>query len=91
MKTVGLILGLVFTTMILQAQDTTGVDVTVIIENVLSDEGKLVGSIHTQETFMKGPGIQNTAIDAVAGEQSITFKNVAPGTFALLFLSLIHI
>jgi uncharacterized protein (DUF2141 family) len=86
MKTVALILGLVFTTMVLQAQDTTGVDVTVIIENVLSDEGKLVGSIHTQETFMKGPGIQNTAIDAVAGEQKVTFKNVAPGTFALLFL-----
>jgi len=86
MKTVALILGLVFTTTVLQAQDATGVDVTVIIENVLSDEGKVVGSLHTQETFMKGAGIQNAVIDAVEGEQSITFKNVAPGTFALLFL-----
>lgn len=86
MKTVGFILGLVFTTMVSQAQDSTGVDITVIIENVLSDEGQVVGSLHTQETFMKGPGIQNTVVDAVTGEQRITFNNVAPGTFAVLFL-----
>lgn len=86
MKTVGLILGLAFTTMVSQAQDTTGVDITVVIENVLSNQGKVVGSLHIQETFMKGHGIQNIVVDAVTGEQSITFKNVAPGTFALLFL-----
>ncbi len=86
MKKLVLILGLVFTTMVSQAQDATGVDVTVIIENVLSNEGKIVGSIHTQETFMKGPGIQNTAIEALTGEQRITFNNVTPGTFALIFL-----
>ena len=86
MKTVALILGFVITSFITSAQEKTGVNVTVTIENVLSDEGKIIGALHTEGTFMKGPGIVNKEIDAVKGEVTVTFTNVKPGTFAVMLL-----
>ncbi len=86
MKTIALILGLVLTTVTGSAQESEGVTVTVTIENVLSDEGKVIGSLHTEQTFMKGPGIVNKEMDATKGELTLTFNNVSNGTFALMLL-----
>ncbi|ASV31771.1 DUF2141 domain-containing protein [Maribacter cobaltidurans] len=86
MKRLGIILGLVFTSMIMQAQDQEGVTVTVTIENVLSDEGQIIGSLHTADTFMKAPGVQNKSKDASIGKVTLTFPNVKPGTFALMLM-----
>ncbi|UWX53802.1 DUF2141 domain-containing protein [Maribacter litopenaei] len=86
MKKLGIILGIVFTSMVMNAQQQNGVNVTVTIENVLSDEGQIIGSLHTADTFMKGPGIQNKSVDASTGEVTLTFSDVAPGTFALMLM-----
>ena len=86
MKTIALILGLVLTTVTGSAQESEGVTVTVTIENVLSDEGKVIGSLHTEQTFMKGPGVANQQVDAAKGELTLTFENVQKGTFALMLL-----
>ncbi len=86
MKTLGLIIGLVLTSFIVTAQKSEGVNITVIIENVLSDEGKIIGALHSTETFMKGPGILNEAINAAKGEVTLTFSDVTPGTFAIMLL-----
>lgn len=86
MKKLGIILGIVFTSMVMNAQEENGVNVTVTIENVLSDEGQIIGSLHTADTFMKGPGIQNKSVDASTGEVTLTFSDVAPGTFALMLM-----
>lgn len=86
MKRLGIILGLVLTSMIINAQDQEGVTITVTIENVLSDEGQIIGSLHTQDTFMKGPGIQNKSINASTGEVTLTFSDVTPGSFALMMM-----
>ena len=86
MKTLGLILTLVFTNLVATAQEIKGVNITVTIENILSDEGKIIGALHSTETFMKSPGILNEAIDASKGEVALTFSGVTPGTFALMIL-----
>lgn len=86
LKTLGLILGLVFTSSFVSAQEKEGVTITVTIENVLSEEGQILGALHTQETFMKGPGVQNETIKATKGEVTLTFSNVTPGTFAIMLL-----
>jgi|SRR6056297_474666 len=86
MKTIGLILAVVLSTLTGSAQDSEGVTVTVTIENVLSDEGKVMGALHTEETFMKGPGVVNQVVDASKGELTLRFENVKKGSFALLFL-----
>lgn len=87
MKKLGIILGLVVTSILsIHAQEKQGVNVTVTIENVLSDEGEIIGSLHTADTFMKGPGLQNKSVDATTGEVTLTFSNVEPGTFAVMLM-----
>lgn len=86
MKTIGLILGLVFSSLVATAQDNKGVTITVVIENVLSDEGIIMGALHTEQTFMKGPGVVNQQVDAAKGEVTLTFENVEKGSFALMLL-----
>lgn len=86
MKTIGLILGLVFSSLVATAQDNKGVTITVVIENVLSDEGIIMGALHTEQTFMKGPGVVNEQVDAAKGEITLTFENVEKGSFALMLL-----
>ncbi len=86
MKKLALVLGLAFITFTTKAQDATGVTVTVVIENVLSDEGTVIGGLHTADTFMKGGGIMNADAPAAKGEVTLTFKNIQPGTFAIMVM-----
>ncbi|MBQ4914741.1 DUF2141 domain-containing protein [Maribacter sp. MMG018] len=86
MKRLGLILVFALATVALRAQEDKGVTVKVTIENILSDKGNVIGSLHTAETFMKGPGIINTEVDAVKGEVTLVFSDVEPGTFALMLM-----
>lgn len=86
MKTIGLILGVLFSGLTATAQENEGVTITVIIENVLSDKGKIQGALHTAETFMKGQGIGNQEMDAEKGEVTLTFPKVQKGSYALLLL-----
>lgn len=86
MKTLGLIIGLALTGLITSAQDNTGATVKVTIANILSDHGTILASLHTADTFMKGQGISDDAISAKKGEVTLTFKNVKPGTYAIMVL-----
>jgi len=86
MKLAALILGFVLTSFVSTAQDKEGVTITVTIENVLSNEGKILGSVHTDATFMKGQGIANKTVDAVKGAVTLTFENIKPGTYAIMLL-----
>jgi len=86
MKKLAFIFLLAFTGITAMAQEKTGVTITVTIENVLKEGGTILGSLHTENTFMKGPGIQNAAALAAKGEVTITFNNVQPGTFAIMVM-----
>lgn len=68
------------------AQDNSGATVTVIIENVLSDGGTILGGLHTSDTFMKGEGVLNAMTPAIAGEVTLTFENVEAGTYAIIVI-----
>jgi uncharacterized protein (DUF2141 family) len=83
MKTLALILSLIISGIIANAQDTKGITVKVTIENVLSDEGQILAALHTQDTFMRGPGIQNFQSKAKTGSISFVFEDVKPGTYAI--------
>ena len=63
-----------------------GVTVTVTIENVLNDQGHILAALHTEETFMKGAGLDNFKTGAREGAISFSFDNVAPGTYAISVL-----
>lgn len=86
MKSVALALAFLFVHLIGQAQETEGVDITVTIDNVLNDNGKVIATLHTSDTFMKGPGIQNLESNIENGKVTFIFENVSPGTYAIMTL-----
>lgn len=86
MRTLAKLIVFVICTTFANAQDNNGQSVTVTIDNVVSNTGKVVFSLHTAETFMKGQGIQNVESKIKDGKVSITFKNVIPGEYAILVL-----
>ena len=83
MKTLALILSFIISGIIANAQDTEGVSISVTIENISSNDGQILTALHTQETFMKGPGIQNYMNDAKEGSVTFNFENVKPGLYAI--------
>jgi uncharacterized protein (DUF2141 family) len=69
------------------AQETaTGKNITITIENISSNNGNVLLSLHTEDTFMKGNGIDMLKSKIVDGKVTVTFKNVAPGTYAVMAL-----
>lgn len=86
MKTLSLIIALLAGTFINSAQEQNSHDITITIDNVQSNHGKVLLALHTADTFMKGDGIQGKAITIEDGKVATTFKNVSPGTYAILVL-----
>ncbi|MFP2996020.1 DUF2141 domain-containing protein [Spongiivirga sp. MCCC 1A20706] len=87
MKKLALIFTLALTSLVSLAQEKTeGITITVVTENFLNNEGKAMYALHTEDTFMKGPGVQNAESKIEDGKVTITFKNVTPGTYAIMLL-----
>ena len=87
MKTLSLIFSLLFAVTLTQAQENSeGKTITVTIENIKNDKGNILLSLNTENTFMKGPGVKNAQSKIVDGKITVTFKNVEPGTYAIMAL-----
>jgi len=87
MKTILITLALAFTTLLMSAQtetkkETTGTTVTVTVP-VKSDKGSVLYALHNADTFMK-QGIEEMEGTIEDGKSTVTFKNVAPGEYAIL-------
>lgn len=67
-------------------EPTSGVTVTVTLENVLNDQGEILAALHTRDTFMKGNGVKAYQARAEKGAITFTFEDVAPGTYAISVL-----
>ncbi|MGN7513752.1 MAG: DUF2141 domain-containing protein [Allomuricauda sp.] len=84
MKTVTLALSFFFVSIIAMAQEKTGIDITITIDNITSNEGKVLAGLHTEDTFMKGQGLQNLQSSIKGGKVTLTFTNVSPGNYAIM-------
>ena len=58
MKTLALTLSLFVISFISFAQEAEGITITVTVDNVLNDNGKVMAGLHTADTFMKAEGIK---------------------------------
>jgi uncharacterized protein (DUF2141 family) len=67
-------------------EENKGITITVTIDNAKNDTGKVLMSLHTSETFMKGKGIIDSESEIKDGKVIITFKNVQPGEYAIMAL-----
>lgn len=87
MKTLLLFITLVLSVTFSNAQgNKEGHTITVIIENITNNNGNVLLSLHTVDTFMKGPGIQHKKSKIVDGKIQVTFDNVEVGTYAIMAL-----
>lgn len=73
-------------TVTMNAQGNDGVTLTVIIENVLNDEGHVLSALHNEQTFMKADGIKTSHDKAEAGKLILTFEHIQPGDYAFSVL-----
>lgn len=58
--------------------------ITVSVSNVSSDEGKVIMSLHSEDTFMKTAPVQMETALIDNGKASVTFKNVEPGVYGII-------
>lgn len=67
-----------------QNDDTQTISIT--INNIKNDTGKILLGLHTENTFMKTEALQKRATVIKDGKIEVTFTNVAPGDYAVLAL-----
>ncbi|MBT8244883.1 MAG: DUF2141 domain-containing protein [Winogradskyella sp.] len=81
-KTLFLTLALIFSSFIGFSQD--GITITVNIDNVPNNEGVVGMALHNQNTFMKTAPVKAKTSKIENNKVVITFKNIAPGEYAIL-------
>jgi uncharacterized protein (DUF2141 family) len=85
MKNLILIIAFILTTTFSFSQNK-GVTITVTVDNVPNNNGKVSFALHTAETFMKGGGIMNTDATIKDSKVVISFNDIEPGEYAILVL-----
>lgn len=85
MKTLLLSIALIFSVTFGYSQDK-GQTITVGVNNVTNNNGKVIFGLHSENTFMKAESIQGAESIIEDGKVQITFKDVQPGTYAILVL-----
>ncbi|NNE31961.1 MAG: DUF2141 domain-containing protein [Winogradskyella sp.] len=80
-----LVVALIFTSLFSFSQSVVKT-ITVTIDNVKNNNGKVIVSLHTEDTFMKNAGIMNAESEIKDGKVVITFNNVEPGEYAVMAL-----
>jgi len=84
MKTLVVSIALVLISTLGFSQETKGQTITVTIDNVLNDNGKVIFSLHNKDTFMKSDALQKEESTIKDGKVSVTFKNVVSGEYAII-------
>jgi uncharacterized protein (DUF2141 family) len=84
MKTIAITIVLFLNAFLGFSQNTEGITITVTVEDLKNDNGKVLLALHDASTFMKADGIQSGESTIKEGKVTITFTNVAPGTYAIM-------
>lgn len=66
------------------AQENRGTNITVTIPNVPGNDGKVIVSIFTKDTFMKAPPVQTQTSTITDGKATVTFSNIEPGEYGII-------
>lgn len=80
-----LIVYLLLSHTVANAQDQNGQDITVNVENLDSDKGKIYMSLYKTEDSFLGKGYMSVVSEIDNNSCIITFKNVPNGVYAISF------
>lgn len=83
-----LIIAVVFTSLFATAQTSKatsekGITITVTVDNLKNNSGKVLFGLYTEDTFMKTKPIQATGSTIEGNKVKITFTNVPKGIYAI--------
>lgn len=84
MKTIALFIAIFLTSFAGQAQPKSGQSITVSIDNVSSDKGKVHFALHNESTFMKIAPLQVREGNIKDGKVEVVFTEVISGEYAIL-------
>lgn len=84
MKTLCLITAL-FMTSLFFAQEK-GVTITVVFENLTSNEGSVGATLYDETTFMKAPPLKHASGSPQDKSLTLTLENVMPGEYGIITL-----
>jgi len=86
MKTLVLGILLAICNYITHAQEPKGVNITVHINNIKSDNGYILLGLHNQETFMvrEKPALKRIKKEIKNGGIEVVFKNILEGQYAIM-------
>ena len=65
------------------AQESKGITLTVVVENVPNDQGKVSLGLFNEETFMKAGPIQSAVGKTTDRSVTLTLTNVQPGQYGI--------
>lgn len=82
MKTIATLV-LLFLATQLQAQQANNSSITVTVENLKSDDGKVIASLFTEENFLKSQPVRSTTAEVVNGKATLTFEDIPAGTYGI--------
>ncbi|APG59786.1 DUF2141 domain-containing protein [Christiangramia salexigens] len=85
MKTIALLLAMLLGTFV-QAQTQDEGILQVEVPNVQSAEGAVLFALYTESNFMKPDAGITARSEIMDGKASVSFDNLAPGTYAILVL-----
>jgi len=84
MKNLALTIVFLLTSIFTFSQNTQ--TITANVDNVKSNTGVVIFSLHTESTFMKAEAVQSSSVKIENGKATATFKNVIPGSYAVMVL-----
>lgn len=63
-----------------QEKETT---IAVVVENINTNEGKILFSLYTKDTFMRSAPNYTASAEIVNGTAKVVFENIPEGTYAI--------
>lgn len=85
MKTLLFSIALFFSISLSYSQDE-GQTITVTVNNITNNNGKVIFGLHNEDTFMKAEALQSAESLIENGEVKVTFNGIKPGTYAIMVL-----
>lgn len=84
MKTIITSIAILMTSFLFAQEE--GVTITVVFDNLISDQGKVGASLFNEATFMRAAPLQAVEGTPENKTLSLTIKNVVPGEYGLITL-----
>lgn len=82
MKTIAVLIALLLS-QLFYAQSVSSPDIVVSVENIKTDNGKILFGVYSENTFLKAAPKFSAQSEIINGVASVTFKDLPAGTYAI--------